>query len=350
MADRMAGIVVVDQGNYEQKIATAAREWSIRHALVPLDGRTYNDLMARAGRKGHPDVAVINGQPYAFGSMAEQLGFQGRRVGSDRYTADYYGAFFALALFNVFPKGNQNVILYASHAPKDLMYRGAIRNAAEQEWTVESSGETRTYDVKASYFFDEPMGGLMNLVLDTTGRKHRYKSLLSGRVLVIDVGGFTTDFAVMEDGQMNYTAMRSIVGGTLDIEEKFVNLLRTHYAEEFQSVQTFRGDRVRKALETDVMNMGGLGKKDVKAEVSAAKVDLVRAIADRYRRMGGVTQNDFVVLTGGGAALLEGELMDALGHEQMFLACGDGEEMDMRFANVRGGLKVMRMLSYKGQL
>ncbi len=107
---------------------------------------------------------------------------------------------------------------------------------------------------------------------------------------------------------------------------------------------------MRKALETEVMNMGGMGTLNVKPEVAGAKVDLVRAIETKYRRFGGATQNDFIVLTGGGAALLESELTDALGHRQMFLACGDGEEMDMRFANVRGGLKVMKMLDYKGQI
>jgi hypothetical protein len=350
MSTKMDNVIVLDEGNHAIKAKTASKEWSMQHAIHELSERDYEDLMARTGKQGSPDVYLINGTPYAFGKTAELRGFRDRRYGSDRYIEGYYGAFLAAALFNTFPENNHNIILYASHAPKDLMYRSAIQQAAERKWTIEALGERRSYTVKRVYFFDEPQGGLMNLVLDETGRKFRYKSLLSGDVLGIDVGGYTSDFIVMSGGEIDYMSLRSVIAGTLQVEERFLHELRTNYAEQLQSVNAFKPDRLRAALETGKLNMGGLGVWDVRQEVASAKAELVRSIADMYRVYGGKTQNDFIVVTGGGAALLEGELMDAFEHPQFHLACGDGETMDMRFANVRGGLKTMRMLDHKGML
>lgn len=48
--------------------------------------------------------------------------------------------------------------------------------------------------------FDEPVGGLMNVTLTEAGQHYQHTDINEGRALVTDIGGFTTDWLVVNPG------------------------------------------------------------------------------------------------------------------------------------------------------
>ena len=62
------------------------------------------------------------------------------------------------------------------------------------DWHVEVNGKERHFRVSYANTFDEPVGGLMNVLLTEDGHHYQHAGLNEGRALVIDIGGFTTDW------------------------------------------------------------------------------------------------------------------------------------------------------------
>jgi hypothetical protein len=84
---------------------------------------------------------------------------------------------------------------------------------------LELEGHERRFKVIYANTFDEPVGGLMNVLLTEDGQHHQHTELNGGRSLVIDVGGFTTDWiAVNPGGEVDYSLARSVPIGIPIVE------------------------------------------------------------------------------------------------------------------------------------
>jgi hypothetical protein len=346
MVGKMDYVAVIDGGNSEFKGKNATREAHFRHALYEMTENEYSHLMARTP-KGHADVFRVNGTPYAVGRLAEDKGFRERRYGSDRYVETYYGVFAAIMLFKLYERSTNNILILATHPPKDVIYRRNIEFAAKGKWTVEGQGETRSYSVRDVHKADEPVAGVMNLIINAGGRTYKHSELKQGSTLVIDVGGYTVDAVALEDGQVDYTSALSEVGGIIDVETRFLSEFRSNHAELLRSTNTFNSERVRKALTTGEFSLGGLGVRDCLQEVHIATSGVLTVIRDMYTRYGGIAQNDQIVLTGGGCGLLEKRIYDVLQHPRTLLA---DDAKDLRFANVRGGYRMMEVYNAQGAI
>ena len=62
------------------------------------------------------------------------------------------------------------------------------------EWTVKVGKREMSFRVIYANTFDEPEGGLMNVLLTEDGEHYKHANVGEGRSLVIDIGGFTTDW------------------------------------------------------------------------------------------------------------------------------------------------------------
>ena len=337
-------ILILDAGNSIIKAKIARRERSelaFPHALKALTEAEYSNILTRAGRAGPPlDYLRVNGQPYVVGESAERHGVATQRTGAARYTRDYYGVLAAAALGRLYER-SQEITVFGSHPPGDVEFRQDLMQAVIGNWQVEVGGHERSFRISYANTFDEPLGGLMNVILAEDGQHYRHTALNDGRSLVIDIGGHTTDWlGVNPGGEVDYSLARSVPIGIQDVVADFVESFRANNLQAVKDIAVLPPDRVRSAIATGVFE--GAGRQyPCENESREATSVLLNRVADTYQRIaGGALGWDSIILTGGGSAMLYERLLPILNHEHVLLA---DEAESIHLANVRGGMKLWRL-------
>jgi len=334
-------VMILDAGNSIIKAKTANKELAFPHAIQSLTEGEYQKIISRASINGNSaDYIRVNGKPYVLGESAERHGVLVQRAGSARYTRDYYGILAVAALARLYERGRE-VAIFGSHAPGDVKYRKDLMKSVIGEWTVEVGIRKTSFNVIYANTFDEPVGGLMNVLLTEDGQHYQHASVGEGRSLVIDIGGFTTDWlAVNAGGVVDYGLAKSIPIGINQVIADFEESFRTSYVELVKDIPVLPPERIRKAIATGVFEGGGK-KYSCGEYVDEATSLFLNRFADTYQRIaGGALAWDTIILTGGGSALLHQKLLTILKHENVVLA----DQIDnLHLANVRGGLKLWRL-------
>lgn len=337
-------ILILDAGNSIIKAKTARREKgeiAFPHAIRSLTETEYRNITARAGKLTNTNSYMrINGKPYVIGEGAERFGVSTIRSGAARYTRDYYGVLAAASMGYLFDRGRE-ISVFGSHAPGDMKYREDLMRAVIGDWEVESGDKVSKFKVTYANTFDEPVGGLMNVILAEDGQHYQHSDLNGGRSLVIDIGGFTTDWlAVNPGGEVDYGLSRSVPIGIQNVLTEFEESFRSNNLEAVKNTPILPPERLRKAIMSGIYEGGGR-KYKCESEVGEATNLLLNRIADTYQRIAGGSMSwDSIVLTGGGSALLNDRLMLILNHNKVILA---DELSSLHLANVRGGLKLWRL-------
>jgi hypothetical protein len=337
-------VMILDAGNSIIKAKVARREdgeVAFLHAFRELTEAEYASILARAGVSGPPKGYFrINGKPYVVGESAERHGVHTQRTGAARYTRDYYGVFAAAALAQLYERGH-DVQVFGSHPPGDVSFRDDLMKSVIGDWQVEVGESELHFKVTYANTFDEPVGGLMNVLLTDDGQHYQHTELNGGRSLVIDIGGFTTDWiAVNPGGEVDYSLARSVSIGIQTVIADFEESFRANNLQAVKDTPMLPPERVRKAVATGIFEGGGKRYPCEKEAREATNVMLNR-IADTYQRIaGGALSWDAIILTGGGSGLLYKRLLPILNHEKVILA---DELESIHLANVRGGLKLWRL-------
>ncbi len=145
------------------------------------------------------------------GESAERHAIITQRNGAARYTRDYYGILSAATLGRLYDRSRE-VAIFGSHPPGDVKFRQDLMESVVGEWYVEVKGKELHFRV--SYAFDEPVGGLMNVLLTEDRQHYQHTNINDGRALVIDIGGFTTDWLAVNPGvEVDYSLARSVTIG-----------------------------------------------------------------------------------------------------------------------------------------
>jgi len=337
-------VLVLDSGNSIIKAKIARRENgenAFPHALRKLTESEYQNIISRASMNGNTkDYLRVNGIPYVVGESAERHGVLTQRSGASRYTRDYYGVLAAISLSRLYSRGRE-VAVFGSHPPGDVKYRENLMQSVIGEWVVETDSHKANFRVIYANTFDEPVGGLMNVLLTEDGQHYQHAHVGEGRSLVIDIGGFTTDFlAVNPGGKVDYSLARSVPLGIQSVIRDFEESFRVNNMEFVKGTPVLPPDRVRKAISTGVF-VGGGRKHPCEQDVDEATSLFLNRFADIYQRLaGGALAWDTIILTGGGSALLYQKIKPLLQHNNVMLA----DTMDtLHLANVRGGLKLWRL-------
>jgi predicted nucleotidyltransferase len=106
----------------------------------------------------------INGKPNVIGESVERHSISVQRSGAARYTRDYYVLLAIAAIARLYDRGRE-VMVFGSHAPGDMKFRDDLMKAVIGDWEVEVNGQTSHFRVTYANTFDEPVGGLMNVIL-----------------------------------------------------------------------------------------------------------------------------------------------------------------------------------------
>jgi len=301
-------VLVLDAGNSVIKAKIARREHSevsFPHALKQLTESEYNNILSRSKTSGmSTDYMRINRQAYVIGESAERHGVHTQRTGSARYTRDYYGIFAAAVLGRLYDRGRE-ISIFGSHPPGDVKFRQDLMEAVIGDWDVETKGRESHFRVTYANTFDEPVGGLMNILLTEDGQHYRHSDIQDGHILVIDIGGFTTDYlGVNPGGEIDYSLARSVPIGikneVSDIEDSF----RANNLEAVKDTTILPPERIRKAIATGIFDGGGRRFHCEDEAIESTNI-LLNRIADTYQQIaGGSLSWDTIILTGGGSALL----------------------------------------------
>ena len=337
-------VMVLDSGNSIIKAKIARREKgeiSFPHALRQLTDSEYQNIFSRASMNGNTkDYLRVNEIPYVVGESAERHGVLTQRSGASRFTRDYYGVLAAISLARLYGRGRE-VAVFGSHSPGDVKYREDLMQSVIGEWEVETESRKTNFRVIYTNTFDEPVGGLMNVLLTEDGQHYQYAQISEGRSLVIDIGGFTTDFlAVNPGGEVDYALAQSVPIGIQMVISDFEASFRANNMDAVKEASILPPDRIRTAIRTGVFEGGGR-KYLCEQDVEEASSLFLNRFADTYQRIaGGALLWDRIILTGGGSALLYHKIKPLLKHDNVMLA--DDIE-NLHLANVRGGMKLWRL-------
>jgi len=337
-------VMVLDAGNSIIKAKIARREngeIAFPHAMKQLTESEYEKITNRAGIQNQSmDYLRINGKPFVIGESAERHGLITQRTGTARYTQDYYGVLATAALSRFYDR-SRDFSVFGSHPPGDVKFRQDLMEAVIGDWDVEVNGKERYFRVSYANTFDEPVGGLMNVLLTEDGQHYQHTGINDGRSLVIDIGGFTSDWlAVNPGGEVDYSLARSVPIGIQSVISDFEDSFRANNLEAVKDTPVLPPARVRKAIASGIFEGGGM-KYSCDREVEEATSVMLNRIGDTYQRIaGGAFGWDCIILTGGGSGLLYNRLLPILKHKNVILA--DKIEA-IHLANVRGGLKLWRL-------
>ncbi len=355
----MSRLVVLDSGNARIKTLVPAKTadsdlmFDDLHAIAPL---TQNEWL-RAIARGIPQGYIrVNGEPYAVGDSARRHSIADRPRGAQRYRKGYYDVILANSLSKAFSKSQSDITLFASHAPKDFQYADNLRRSALGTYEVESSNGTLIFDVKRVETYDEPVGGYSEYTLNRDGGEKQLRkkakndlAFVEKTILISDSGGHTTDTFISDPyGKIDVQSLRSINTGSLMVIDAFISLLMSRYKDKFQdTARDLDINRVMSAIRTGMYRFGK-EKLDCVYEATQAKNLLANDVYDIIQSMGGASNFDAVLLTGGGSMLVYDTLVANMPQMEFILATEDTEKM--MFANVMGGAKLFKMLSSYGVL
>lgn len=342
----MTNELYLDSGNWDIKIMTGSKKREyFRHALAPVRMSKYMDLCN--GQLVPPEgYALVNGKAYAYGDAARRLQVV-RRYGAQRYQADYYGVLAALAAATVYKQSADDMLLFATHAPRDMKYARDIRGAVQGVWDVTTHKGEFQFRFTTVRTMNEPVGGLQNYMLTDRGTERRVE-LKNQTVLVVDMGGLTTDIAPVDpQGLIDRTAMNSIEAGAINIYEAFEEGVRSRYHDKFRSTTRIQQSRLESQMLKGAWTWGET-ELDVQREADEAINLVVNIIADTIENYGGMVEYDAFLLTGGGAVLMENALKKQFPRARIVLAEKDRDMM--RYANINGVYRFAQLAKKKGVL
>jgi len=340
-------VLVLDPGNsiIKAKLLSGG-EVVFPHALVPISWAQYSAVCESYNNGEIPDDFMRIGEGfYAIGDSAERFGVTQHERGAARYRRDYIGVFAAAAMARSY-RASTELALFVSHPPGHINYAGELMKAVIGRWDVELGGKKISLYAEYVNTFDEPTGGLMNVLLKDNGTQYAAPQLKEKSVLVIDIGGGTTDFVTISAaGQIDYAQAHTEEIGIQEVIDNFTSAFRARYKELTKSKNALAPDRVREAIETGIFRGGG-DSLPCQEEAEQARNTLVnRILRVTSTRYAGGFRFDAVLLTGGGSGLLYTYLWDHIQNKNIHLADEPGE---LHLANVRGGLKLWRLYTAIG--
>lgn len=333
---------ILDFGNGFFKSFDGDNTWAvIRHAIAEIPERDWLNAVNRAN--GIPEGYITgDGRFFVVGDAATSYALQMKPKGADRYHKWYYGIGALYAMSELGDLGH-GVNFYGLHAPQDIDYADDMLDAIEAFDGVPFSthkGDFRLH-LRDVGTLDEPLAGYGHHLLTKQGRVSKKNRFANAETLVIDIGDFTTDYAVITEGGIDNDNIGSVTYGASNTLEQFQQLLTDAYPDKFKGVYNIKPARLEAALRIGKFAYGKrkLNCKDIAEQPLNKLVNEVLAIV---RSRGGIANYDVIILTGGGAAMVYTLLKAALPDIDIVLA--EKDKNLVQLANVFGGAKFQKMI------
>ena len=201
---------------------------------------------------------------------------------------------------------------------------------------VSTSGQARKPGLKACVAFHEVIPEALaawydHVIVMTEDGVTLDADRVSAPLAIVDIGGRTTDYVVVQDQGVVHSSSGSLDRGMLTVKIQVANQIQAHF-----DVDRLGEQRLAHAVETHSLRLHGR-EHDVSAIVCAAKRELVeRLYAETRRQLGLGAELDGVLFVGGGSAALAADIADWFPNQRI----ADHPV----FANARGMLKYLQFV------
>lgn len=262
----------------------------------------------------------------------------------------YWGAIVCSQLLELFPDGNDQVVLALAHPTKSIGQRDLmIASTLGRHYVQRVDGTRVKFVVREVLPWDEPVGGIIRWTESLEAQYNSY-SLKRGQViLVTDIGGGVTSFTrVVVDYDVNkrlelrpiydQTQSPSIGMGVRTVMDKLrVTLSEDH--EAFAGMKNITDDMLEQGLREGVIDLSGV-PVDVTKQREFAEYEFLDQIEALYEN--NLDRGRFAALvcdTGGGMNIYHNRLLDIYHHPYVQLA---GDMSVIHLANLHGGDEIFR--------
>ena len=350
-------IVIADLGNSNLKFCILGdpdSEMQQLHEVVFPSDTEFNRMIKRSvERSVEYTGSTLLQKEYRDGSFVNAVigsGTSGKRTskrtGQTKYEKGYFDILLASALMKLLPNGHKNIWLALAQPPDAVLHNDVLREILGGFHKVNRvDGKTVSYNIKRLNFWDEPRGGMVRFMsINNAKRQDQRIPVLPGeRVITIDIGGKISTMTMVGIGSdlsstpLYEESTEPFDLGILNVLERFANELKDLHKDQFKVYNT------ASAIPRDMLEQGirygtimWQGKPlDVSVAKENAVADILNQIETKYSEEmhgGGIAAH--VVLTGGGSALLEDDLIEIVSHSSTHLA---DDASEIQFANLRGG-------------
>jgi plasmid segregation protein ParM len=285
----------------------------------------------------------IDGKSYFVGDLAEQQSdVVSFTLDQDRMITDFV-RLFALTvagLFNGKEEAGETSLRIVSGLPVGFFkqYHDRFRDALKGRHSItyhspDGNRMTRKLTVEAVQLLPQPMGSVLNLLMDAEGRITDAE-LARQKIGVVDVGFRTTDYTVIDKLRYIERSSRTMDSGIAKAYAVIANKLHEKSGVNVELYRLF--DAVRKGA----IKMRGQGFNFAKIR-DQIYAQLATTIAgDMDRLWANDWDIDTIVLTGGGCQELAAHLQPLIAGSVRTAP----NQQDARLANVEGYLKYGRYL------
>ncbi|MEZ9708761.1 plasmid segregation protein ParM domain-containing protein [Vibrio breoganii] len=324
--------------------------------IVLSDGRSIRiNSQVKSGKQN--TISIAGGEQSVYQYNTEEGSFiVGAISESDSISSDVYPVssanrvLVAHALKSVGVTPNDAVVLvsglplkrfYVNNKVNKRLVESKMANLMKSDVTFDqsqASGSSKPLIVQPTIVrhrvVPEGVAAWMDYVMQRdkdTGAIYQDEQRLTERVAVIDIGGRTTDIAVVLRGDVNMSKSSTIEAGMLAIEEYVKNAIHEEYDFEPSLLQ------MNQLMATRKLTAWG-EQYDVSSIIDdACKIEVERIRAEVVSRLGSASDVDRVLFVGGTTAML-GEYLEGLFRHQIVVD-------DPAFANARGMCKFAEFIS-----
>lgn len=317
--------------------------------LAPIGMDAYESALEREA-KPTPEFILVNGKPYVTGERTSQYALLQRNGTANRYKREIFGVAAIASLMYYGFEDYADVRFVVSYPPADADYRREMKDSLLGEWYVESYGKSAYVNVTHVYSETEPLCLIRHLELpDEDGQYHQvagqdgsWEYFDDKLVLVGDGGGETFDTIGTDiRGNLNTAVMGSRPIGLNHARIRFEQAIRNRHKSFFKGVSDLNPLLIAEAFTTGVLNAGG-EQLDCGLEARAERTAYINRVVEYMEAKSGGFKNYRTIILGGGAAgALNGELLNAIDHRNIIYA--DPNLDQIHLAGVRG----LRQLAHK---
>jgi len=317
MNDMRFEIIGLDIANSTIKGCSANKTINYKNTVKQIKGN-----IAFSFKK--TDFYNYEGKTYEIGNpMADGSG--GRTV--NRYASANFKIEAILAISQLVSNGAD--VRVVTGIPSSLSTNGEVIETIENQLLgshrVKIGNRTIRFNITEVMVVSQPTGTLFDLLQNTDG-SFKNKDLMESKAFILDIGFGTTDMSVLYDGELRSSSGFDV--GVSDYILACQDAINTEYPNS--NVYQVPRHELDNQLRNNLIKTP-FGEFDVSLITAEERKDFANSIYQRVMGLGlQFNEYDKIILTGGGALLLEEELRELFNDERYEI------KKDAQISNARG--------------